>query len=135
VRTRSLDAADRLAVAAFGWSLVMTALWFVLPAYHGEGASHTSGGEVRTFSSNETLLEHEGPGVLLVIAIPVVFTGLALLAHRSRRRRVIRIALGTVMALGCFLALLSVGAFYAPAAILLLVAGLRTDRSRAVVRA
>ncbi len=64
-----------------------------------------------------------------MLLVPVILTGIALLAiqlaNKSQASRVVLLWGTTVLLLGfCFLAILSIGLFYLPAALVLFVAAL-----------
>jgi MFS family permease len=76
--------------------------------------------------SSETLLAHEGPSVLIVLAIPVVLAVGAIVVARWRRRHGARIVIACLLLVGCMLGAMSVGLFYVPAAALLMVSAVMT---------
>lgn len=87
-------------------------------------------GETRpltTTTSTQTLLDHEGVGVIPVLLVPVALA-LALAGSMgggpAARRR--RIAAGWVLVGACAVGIASLGAFFLPAAVALLAAGLKT---------
>lgn len=84
------------------------------------GGSSGPGGEVTEWSetSSESLLESEGPSVLIPLAIPVALPATALVA----RRRTVTLVAGWISLAFCLVAILSLGVFYLPVAILLLLA-------------
>lgn len=107
-----------LAATATAWLLVA-------PVY--AGLSEDSMGN--RSETRATLLEVNGPQVLVVLAIPVVLACLPLLATGRAWQPVSILAtvtLGVVVALG----ILSIGIFYAPAAMALLVACFLKPRRR-----
>jgi len=82
-----------------------------------------SAGE-RTFTN---LLEQEGTGVISVLLIPVIITGVALLMDGSRYAYLTRLAAALLMLIGSFVAIGSIGVFYVPAAIASVAAALRRN--------
>lgn len=99
------------------------------PAYAGESVTPTlpgePGGEVTEFSA--TAVEVNGLQVILLLLVPVLLTGIAVLALRladSRQtRRKILLWSSSILLLGfCAIAIFSIGAFYLLAAFALLVA-------------
>jgi hypothetical protein len=94
---------------------------FAVVPVHVTETSRDAGGVVRT---QETLVASEGHSVLPVLVAPVAITLLAVFT----RRPVIRIAYAAIFDAACFLALLSIGAFYLPAAIALTIAAAITPR-------
>ena len=101
-----------LAVAA-GLGL---ALWPC--AYQGVEAAG-GGAPERQFC--ESLVEANGVSVLGVLALPVLLAGVGLAAV-GRRRRSILVAVMAAMVAFCVLAAASVGLFYLPAAVALVIA-------------
>ncbi len=85
--------------------------------------------------SSETLLAHEGPSVLIVLAIPVVLALGAIVVARWRHRQGARIVIAFLLLVGCLLGAMSVGLFYVPAAALLVVSAAMTTPRRDVVSA
>ena len=105
-------------------------LWFVFgPVYQGvSGTSSVPGepaGEVTRHTA--TLVEVNGLYVLWLLLIPVLLSGLALLvirltdAGQARRKALLWISALALLAL-CLVGILSIGLFYLPTAMALLVA-------------
>jgi hypothetical protein len=101
-----------LAVAA-GLGL---ALW---PCAHRGVEAASSGGPERQLCAS--LVEANGVGVLGVLALPMLLAGVGLVAVR-RRRRPILVAVMVALVAFCVLGLASVGLFYLPAAVALIIA-------------
>ncbi|MGI8519990.1 MAG: hypothetical protein ACR2MC_05195 [Actinomycetota bacterium] len=78
----------------------------------------------RTFTN---LLEQEGTGVISVLLIPVIITGVALLMNGSRYAYLTSLAAALLMLIGSFVAIGSIGVFYVPAAIASVTAALRRN--------
>ena len=96
-----------MVASAFALALLCSLILLVLPVYSG-----TAG--------RATLLQVNGPGVLVPLAIPPFITVLpVILSQRSVR-------IGATIALGlfCLISGFSIGLFYVPAAVLLLLAHL-----------
>ena len=112
--------AHAAAWAAFLW----LALW---PAsYRGTSVEMDSAGTYTTTSHTASLVAVNGPMVLLPLFMPVALTGLALLAvWRWNPRPWIRRAFLWVLALlslaFCLLGILSIGVFFLPSAVALVV--------------
>ena len=102
---------SKLAAAAFAWALGASVLLLFLPVYE----SDPGGGA--------TLVDENGAGVIAVLAIPVAIAA-AGLALKGRGRAVAAVLAGAFVVLGSF----TVGLFYAPTAILLIVAAGRSTR-------
>ncbi len=87
-------------------------------AYQGVEAA---GGGVPERQFCESLVEANGMGVLGVLVLPVGLAGVGLVAVR-RRRRPILVVVMVGLVVFCVLALASIGLFYLPAAVALVVA-------------
>jgi hypothetical protein len=110
-----------LTAAAFLWALALVAGAFLVPVYSGvEGGS--AAGVVDTTS---TLVDVNGLGVLLPVALPAMVVGLVWLAlHRKCSRGSARsghVAGGLIVMLGTFCVLtgFSIGVFVLPTVLLL----------------
>lgn len=136
MRSRSrLGDGTILAVAAVLWTIGTGIAFLSVPvgtsvssATTSSASSGTSTGvettEVTTTSS-ETLLEAEGASVVILLLIPVAIALIAALA-RGRRRRGVRLGAGIASTAACLVAILTLGFFYLPAALLLLASAIRT---------
>jgi hypothetical protein len=108
-------------VAAFVWSAALVAAAFVLPLY---GSSSTSSTRVHS-SASLTLVQVNGPGVLIPMGVPLIIVALVWATlHRkcSRGGRVPGYAAWTFVGMlgaGCLVAIASVGLLIAPVAALL----------------
>ena len=69
----------------------------------------------------ESLVDANGMSVLGVLAVPVVLAGVGLVAVRGRHRGVLVVVM-VALVVFCVLALASVGLFYLPAAVALVIA-------------
>jgi hypothetical protein len=112
-RKKAWRRTDLWQVVALGLSLAASLALLVIPAFGGTSASSEGAGEV---TRTTTLLESEGPGVLLVLLVPVVLTLLPLLV-RGRGRRVVSVLAALLLGVGALMGLASIGAFYLPALI------------------
>jgi hypothetical protein len=113
-------AAERATMAAWlacACAAAASFLFAVVPVHVTETSS-----DAGVDRSHQTLVESEGFGVLPVLVAPVAITALAALT----RRPALRTALAAVLDAACVLAMLSIGAFYVPAAIALTIAAART---------
>jgi hypothetical protein len=81
--------------------------------------------EVVHTRSTETLLQNEGAGLVVVLLIPVAVAVIGAVGGGPATRRR-RIAAGCVLLGACVLGAMSLGFFYLPAAVALLIAGLAT---------
>lgn len=120
---RAGRAATGWAVAALVWTLVIGTAWLVAPTGRSTSTSVSSDGTSVTESSTHTLLESEGPSVVVLLAVPVVLAGLSVLARGSRRAR---FACGGALLFACLLAAASIGLPYLPAAVALMAAAALT---------
>ena len=113
------------AAHALAWAAgVLFAVW---PIYRGTSATPSSGGGSDTVTYyTETLIEADGYPAVVALLIPILLTGLALvLVYATSRWRLVRKAMLWMLAvvlLGfCAVAIFSIGFFYIPAAVALLV--------------
>jgi hypothetical protein len=106
-----------IAIAAFTWTVLIGALLLIVPV--GSSATETvlSDGTVVEVTSRETLLDGEGPQIVLLLVVPVALTGAAVAASLLKRAREVRFITGAALLAACMLAAASIGTFYAPAAI------------------
>ncbi len=130
MRFVSLPMGAALAAHALAW---VAAVFFAFaPTYSGESSTAVNRGAesvTETVRYTQTMLEANGPGVIFLLLVPVLLTGIALLAIRSandgQMRRAAFIWVPTVALLGlCVLAVMSIGLFYLPAALALLTAAI-----------
>jgi len=123
-----------LAIAA-AWSVLLVAAAFVAPAYStssGSASMDTTSGATTTTevtTGSATLVAVNGPGVLVVIALPLVVTLLVALSLATGHRRVGWV-LTAILCLVNVLALLSVGIFFVPVTLALIVACASSERRR-----
>ena len=124
-RLRRVPAVALPVAAAYGVALVVAA--FVLPVYASDSSS--SSGE--TSRGSDTLVGVNGPGVALVLAVPLLVTlavGFALW-QRSRWALPITWSLTGLLAALNLLAMLSVGIFVLPVTAALVLACARSRRT------
>jgi hypothetical protein len=113
------------AALAVVWTLAVLVGLVFLPVYSTASGGASSDGTTFSTTSEETLLEHEGTSVLVVLLVPVAvaFIGLVGAAFRVRPMSVV----AAVIAVGlCVLGMASIGIFYLPAGLLLVVAAARS---------
>ena len=108
------------------WVAVVTFVWLFAPVGESTSVSQSSTGQITTTTSHESLLDTEGTGVVVVLAVPVALVAIAIAAQGSSWRRRARCIAGGLLLVGSLLGAMSVGLPYLPAAVALLVAGLRT---------
>jgi hypothetical protein len=117
------------------WSVLLVVGAFVLPAYgtssqsatQDTGTGVTSTAPVTT--GTETLVGVNGPGVLIVVGIPLIVTMLVAAALAFRRRR-IGWVLTSILGFFNLLAMLSIGIFFLPTTLALVIACAATERRR-----
>ena len=106
------------------WTLLVLVWLSFVPVYSTSSSGESSDGTTISTTGEETLLEHEGAGAVVVLLAPVAvaFVGLVGAAFRVRPLT----AAAAVIAVGlCVLGMASIGIFYVPAALLLVVAASR----------
>lgn len=122
--TAHLEKLPRTSTIALAFATIWSVALFglaLLPAYSSE--SMTEAGQVTRTS--RTLIEENGAGVLVALAVPLVVTFFVTIALALRSRRGALGAAWTftgLLAVGNFLALLTIGIFVVPATIALVVA-------------
>ncbi len=125
-RTR-VTAVSALAAHALAW---VAGLWFAFgPVYQGVSVTASMPGESAGEATRHThtLVESNGPWVLWLLLIPVLLSGVALLAivftdaGQARRRAFLWMSALALLAF-CTVGIFSIGLFYLPALLALLVA-------------
>lgn len=107
---------------------VLTSAWLALwPSFvRSESVSVGTDGTVERQVGSGSLLEAEGAGILIVLAVPVVLTAVGALSAYRGRRWPTWIVTGLLLAV-CLLGAASIGLFYFPTLLaLLLTAALGT---------
>ena len=119
--------------AAVVWSLLLVVAAFVAPVYStssGSASPDATGGTTSSVvAGTATLVGVNGYGVLLVVAVPLLATLVVAWALARGRRRlgwVVTSAFGFLT----FLALMSIGVFFVPVTVALIVACAGTPRHR-----
>ncbi|HEU4642597.1 MAG TPA: hypothetical protein VFS44_09090 [Gemmatimonadaceae bacterium] len=116
---------------ALAWAAAVAAYFLLGPAYRwATSAIHVSAEQAPTrveATGTATLLAVNGPRALIALLLPVLLTALPLLARRPATRR--RLAGAAAVLLGVFVLLgaASVGLFYLPAALALVLAAVASD--------
>jgi hypothetical protein len=108
-------------VGAAVWGLVLVVAGFLVPAY--QSTSLSSSGELT--QSSETLVGMNGPGVVPVLALPLLVTVLVACALLLRARRAampVAWALTALLAVFNVLGMLTIGVFVVPVTAALVVA-------------
>jgi hypothetical protein len=126
--------AHRWSVAAFVLALCASIALLVLPiCEQGSESSVTdAAGEVTraSASTQETLLQADGFGWIAILAVPVVVTALPLLLSGNARIRTLRIIVAIVLLLILPIGYFTIGGFYLPSAVAMLIAATRPDARR-----
>ena len=117
-----------LAVVAGSW------LGFSPGFYQGVSVTVSSTGEVVRHSEQASLLAENGLWALGLLAIPLALTGLGVFGA-ARRLRVLLWGVAGVLLAFSVLSSMTIGLFYLPAAIALLVAAWSCPSSRPRIRA
>lgn len=108
------------AVVGLVWALGAVAVALLVPL--GKSVSvDASGGSTR---SSYTLLESEGSGILVVLAIPVALAAASVLGVLTGRAWLTRAA-ALLLAIGVLLGAASIGLFFVPSAIAVAIAASR----------
>lgn len=129
----SRNASIALGVALV-WSLLLVVAAFVAPVYSsstGSSSTDVTSGAVTTSETTGTgtLVGVNGPGVLVFVALPLVAT-LVVAWALARGRRRLGWVVTSVLGVLTVLALLSVGIFFLPVSLALVVACANTPRPR-----
>ncbi len=127
LRSIGVAAVSASVAHALAWVAgVWLAFW---PTYEGASVTATlpgePGGEV--IRSSATAIEVNGLHVILLLLVPILLTAITLLGLRLQQTTMRKILLWSpaVVLLGfCFVAIFSIGMFYLPAALALLVAAI-----------
>ena len=129
MRAIRVSTASALAAHVLAWAAGLLLIFW--PAYSGQSVTAELDGEAvaEATRTSATLVEVNGLNVLLLLLVPVLLTGSALLSILfAHKRQVIRMAIlwtPVVLLLGfCILAIFSIGIFYLPAALAVLVAAI-----------
>jgi uncharacterized membrane protein YozB (DUF420 family) len=112
-----------LAVAA-------TVVLLVLPTGTEDAVSLGPDGRVVHDTRSTTLLRSQGWTVLVVLAIPVILAAMPPIPRGRERRRRAFVAAGALLCVFVGLSLPSVGLFYLPAAIAMVVGAVIEERGR-----
>jgi hypothetical protein len=111
-----------------------TAVVLLLPTDTEDAVSIGPDGRVVHDIRSRTLVQSQGWGVMGVLAIPVVLAAMPLLPRGRDRRRRAFVAAGALLCVFVGLSLPSVGLFYLPAAIAMVVGAVMEERGRRMPR-
>lgn len=111
-----------LVFAAQAWAVGVTIYLALVPIYEGVDSLGEAGntGE-RLTTARLTLLEANGPGVLVPMLAPVILTALPLLRLGSATQRRLKVISAVLLLIFVLVGALSIGLFYAPSAMMLLI--------------
>ena len=109
------------AALALGLAVAASAALAVLPT-RSKVAAVRPGEPMGEVVARESLLEHEGPSVLGVLAVPVLAAAVGMAAGRGPDRRRARTVSAVLLWVFSVLGAMSIGVFYAPAAVAMTVA-------------
>jgi hypothetical protein len=117
------------ALAAAVLTATVSLLLLVLPLFETQTEQADGSGLPATVSSErESVLERRDWGVAAALAVPVLVAAAPLPVRR--RRAPVATAAAVVLGVGVVLGAASVGLFYLPSVVLLVVAAVRSSRSR-----
>jgi hypothetical protein len=121
-----------LAYGAVVWSIVATAALLFLPTSTRTTLRTSADDTTVVTTTHRTLLQNEGRSVLVVFMVPITIAAVGAFAGRRSKRKV-RLRAGVLLAIGCFVAAASIGMFFIPSAIALIVAGILTPANESKV--
>ena len=132
------DATVISAVAAHALAWAVGLLFALGPIYQGVSVTTMTSGDIASESTRvtATLIEVNGLRALLLLAVPILLTALALssvlLTDAGQARRKVSLWVPAVMLLGfCAVGIFSIGLFYLPAALALVISAVLGSRGRA----
>jgi hypothetical protein len=126
---RGMTAAAWVALAGVLLALAAGLLLAFYPVYQGESVTSSSSGVVTRSSDSATLIEENGSWAVFLLCVPGVLAALGLWGALRGGRRLVWVFAGVLLAF-VLLASLSIGLFYFPAALALLLAAGLTGRGR-----
>lgn len=118
---------------AFVASLTAVGLLLVVPFYSGVTVHQSAGGPAIQETGSATLIEGNGLGALLVLAVPVVAASNALIPWRARYRRWFDVAGALVATMFSILGAFTVGLYFLPTAAALWGVALWPRKSHAAI--
>jgi hypothetical protein len=123
-----MTAAGWVALAAVALAVAAGLGLAFYPVYQGESETVSSSGVVTSSSDSATLIDENGPWAAFLLCVPVVLATLGLWVALRRHKTLAWIFAG-VLLIFCVLGGFSIGLFYLPAALVLLVAARLTEGS------
>ena len=124
-----MTAASLIAMSALLAAVIAAGFLSLVATYSGQSCEVSPGSTVECIDDSRTLVEQNGQGAYGLLAIPVGLAAAAVAAILYRLPKGIEWSLAGLLLGACVLAVLSVGLFFLPAALLLVVA-VATDRRR-----
>jgi hypothetical protein len=114
---------------SLAWTIAAGALLAFIPTGEvSESGASSDGTYARTY--HQTLVQSEGRSILVLLAVPVVFAAIGAFA-RGRAALPARAVSAWLLGVGCLLGLLSIGLFYVPAFVLMVLSCVRAGTCRA----
>ena len=111
--------------ASLGLAVAASAVLLFLPTT-SRVTTRSSGSPSPPVVTHQTLLEHEGSSVLVVLAVPVLVAALGVLVGAGPGRLLLRVLAAFLLGVFSVLAAASIGLLYAPAALAMALAAAAT---------
>ena len=125
-----MTAAGWVALAALSLAVAASLGLAFYPVYQGESETVSSSGVVTSSTDSATLIDENGTWAAVLLCVPVGLAVLGLWGALRRRKALVWIFGGVLLAF-CVLGGFSIGLFYLPAGLLLLLAAGLTEGERA----
>lgn len=109
-------------------ALLAAVVLLVIPTGREESVSISSTGEITRHSRSTTLVQSDGWSVLVPLAVPVAIAGVPLALRRTRWRRGALVAASVLLLAFVVAGLLSIGVYYLPAAVAMVMAAIVDGR-------
>jgi hypothetical protein len=106
------------------WTVAVGAVVALVPLSTTSVAGADASGTLYERTYHEALLDSEGPGLLVVLAVPALVAAIGALAPR-RHAFAARLTAASLLFVGCALGIMSIGIFYVPALALMAFAVLQ----------
>ena len=128
--TTSSRASRALVVAPLVLAVAATVALLVVPTGREASGGGSPAGVTASGTRSSTLVQSDGWTVLLPLAVPVLLAAAPTVLRRPRARRAALLAAGVLLPVFVILAAASIGLFYAPAALAMVVAAIRSGTAR-----
>ena len=126
---RGMTGAGWVALAAMALAVAAGLGLAFYPVYQGESETVSSSGVVTSSSDSATLIAENGPWVALLLCVPVLLAALGLWSALRGHKTLAWVFAGVLLAF-CVVGGFSIGLFYLPAGLsLLLAAGMTEGRA------